>query len=1300
MPPTSYNRTYFRVALEQIKRLMNEDSKLRRHSANMPRSHVQQIFFHFRKDKRLIQFLNSNLEHVTLQQQFQHFNFYLMAYLTEDILLQAKAIKLIKDRIGMQDPAFELYLKNQRLELKDRKKRVEHFFKKMSSVFAQTGSGNRWYAQQAGKMMAAVEPNIELLQSQIEVEYMQLHAPDRIHFVESYTLEAMGVAYLASERRMREEKTLQRILRKIRTMNSSVKSYGMYFGKSETRLLLRLLKQPTQRPEIVQLMYESLEILLDPSNLFSNLKFLWKLRNLPSSLFRERVDQVLQSAVIFGEQGYVKAMLPRGDLDMEMQMEYDREREDYYMSGEYSSVESRIQKESSRNRDSTTQLGRLNHLLDTLVRQLGMSSGALAKEAVDILLSLNIQEPQFEERLKNFLYGFSSDYERVARAYLKKKMGEKAYNEYALQIDKELLSIWFKKPERPGYEHTGAHAFSTLRILQIVKESLKESRSDILKMVMKALGDPDVAYTHRVAMIVAIVHFSPSREDIRQAEIVAKRMVHQQEVHDRHPQEKFVSIMLQFSDQYFLDGKHPDLASGRLVNFLRFLELDYSIVRYALEQDYRISNSKFWASVVLTYIRRTQGREYSDRLLEELTITENRHSVINRFRNAQQEIESLRTDSLPSGSGLHRLRNLGTLALTNHHLKQVRDFSIASLKDSFRRSELGWIPLVLMTIEDPAVKDQLREEMRKHVDEPWKFAQLFSSINYFSKKVGEKSETRLRDFLLTVPWDEDVIEPELRKRVGLKDDSPYGRLAKDLANKLFSESAVTEWEEGFDQKQHAYLYINGGYSNMSNLSVNETDILSFHHGLFFGKSRILSGGGPEGAVVRIKNNGAYDRDAEGRVIWSQAADLGVPYEAATRDNLFKLLDEAATEKPKELSMVFGGHGAVDAYTLWDGGYLSAVDLLDIYQKFPAETVIRTVHLQCYAGSLLAFVDRRVPKVMGRFKKYMDYYYPANRCGLATSAEFELGKFFDWGKDWKDGHWTGYFKDDPSISLDRLQKVLWEESIMKASPVITSDYFIDDLTHTLCGERKWLRDGTHQWGEDFEQWPAKQRRKLKRSWITQESELEELSHKLCSRYGDDRSFELMRKEYLEVEHKENLLRSLDREIGKEIVKERFPEAYAEYEAEMKALEKELEGYRFGLGDENKKTLDRKTYSRVEHLERGDHLEYGRLVEMIPRREENIPLINQKTLEFLDRHPEFSSHVVPAWRKENFKRSILVELRRTMSRQREWTQHRLRVEGRTRTYFRRFWVEKILELPGWENVAERYKSLRYCEVTSLN
>jgi hypothetical protein len=358
-----------------------------------------------------------------------------------------------------------------------------------------------------------------------------------------------------------------------------------------------------------------------------------------------------------------------------------------------------------------------------------------------------------------------------------------------------------------------------------------------------------------------------------------------------------------------------------------------------------------------------------------------------------------------------------------------------------------------------------------------RFAILFNQLmsSRFGKKWNLADEDFFVNFVMSLRLEYEIIGPGLEHGFSSSLDSFYrnisGRLIREAKGPIYLESLP----DLRDRKK--FLYVNGGYIELANNSTNEEDLKSFHYNLFHGKSTILNAGGPGGTVVSI-SNGQQDRDETGLIKFSPGLELEKPFLAATKENLKITLADIRRSNPLSFTAVFGDHGGPQSLSLWNGDYLTAPALQKMYREFSDQTLIRSIFLQCYAGTLIVSNERKPPPFILGLPKFLDYHYAENHCAYANSHHDELGAYYSEGSKWDVSSWSKLFKLKPQLTLKALKEFILTESRVQSTPILSSDYLIYDVVQTFCQEAELFSKLSRDYGADLSSWPDEGKRQLR------------------------------------------------------------------------------------------------------------------------------------------------------------------------------------------------------------------------------
>jgi hypothetical protein len=249
----------------------------------------------------------------------------------------------------------------------------------------------------------------------------------------------------------------------------------------------------------------------------------------------------------------------------------------------------------------------------------------------------------------------------------------------------------------------------------------------------------------------------------------------------------------------------------------------------------------------------------------------------------------------------------------------------------------------------------------------------------------------------------------------------------------------------------AYLVVNGGNSPDSNYAWHERVITSFNQGLFRGKAQILNAGGPGTQYVKVDENGHVLRDRNGDAMFGSSELQGVRPESASRANILSVVEEIRRTEPSKVTVVYDDHGNRDGVSTWQSSNLTAGDIRNMTSVFPESTFFRSIHMHCNSGAAMVDPDRVLPTTLPAFREFSLKHYKANVCAVGMSDADELANYFSMER-WPRNNWRQVFQRHPNLSLAQLKGVFRAEPDSKSTPLLTSDYFVRDLSAFLCGQQ--------------------------------------------------------------------------------------------------------------------------------------------------------------------------------------------------------------------------------------------------------
>lgn len=263
-------------------------------------------------------------------------------------------------------------------------------------------------------------------------------------------------------------------------------------------------------------------------------------------------------------------------------------------------------------------------------------------------------------------------------------------------------------------------------------------------------------------------------------------------------------------------------------------------------------------------------------------------------------------------------------------------------------------------------------------------------------------------------------------------------------------------------KDKEFLIINGGGSPTMNYEFHENDIKSFNSTLFNNQATIFNAAGNQTQVVKFLNNGRgiyFERDELGLVKLSQSTFRGGRPESASTENISKYFMKLSSRNPKQLTVIYGDHGTPDGVATWKNTVMSAKEIQNNYNKLSPSTLIRAVHVHCFAGAAMVDPKRKVPSSKDFDSKkvfsFLSDNYKTNRCALGVSAHDEVYFYYtdlnqNSGNAYKSS-WQRILKKKGKTSLTELKNSLiqFPDFSSTPKPVLTSDYFLNDLEKSLC-----------------------------------------------------------------------------------------------------------------------------------------------------------------------------------------------------------------------------------------------------------
>jgi hypothetical protein len=576
------------------------------------------------------------------------------------------------------------------------------------------------------------------------------------------------------------------------------------------------------------------------------------------------------------------------------------------------------------------------------------------------------------------------------------------------------------------------------------------------------------------------------------------------------------------------------------------------------------------------------------------------------------------------------------------------------------------------------------------------FNQLMASR--FGKKWNFADEDFFVNFVTSLRLEYETIGPHLEHGFSSSLDPLFrnisGRIIREAKGPIYLESLP----DLRDRKK--FLYVNGGYIELANNSTNEEDLKSFHYNLFYGKATILNAGGPGGTVVAI-SNGQQERDETGLIKFSPGLELEKPFLAATTENLKITLGDIRRSNPLSFTAVFGDHGGPQSLSLWNGDYLTAPALQKMYGEFPDQTLIRSIFLQCYAGTLIVSNERKPPPFILGLPKFLDYHYAENRCAYANSHHDELGAYYSEGSKWDVSSWSKLFKLKPQLTLKALKEFILTESRVQSTPILSSDYLIYDVVQTFCQEAELFSKLSHDYGSDSSSWPAEGKRQLR--FLT--------FHKLdptiriAAREGLCQSKLEVERRQIVVEYEKifNLiyqdLMILDNQWRREIIKEKYENIYNQMIEGNRQRTEIIAKY---ANDGNDfELLNEEDRQKIRDIQNRYQFPYQHLLLSLDHKKEFDLVLNQKAIDhFAANRGKYSPFISDDFLKVDHWRRVIDEV---MSNARGAMRSK---QINRKDIERRIYRERVENLrvlfpyPEFRFVKERFERLLDCENSVLN
>ncbi len=225
-----------------------------------------------------------------------------------------------------------------------------------------------------------------------------------------------------------------------------------------------------------------------------------------------------------------------------------------------------------------------------------------------------------------------------------------------------------------------------------------------------------------------------------------------------------------------------------------------------------------------------------------------------------------------------------------------------------------------------------------------------------------------------------------------------------------------------------------GSEEIGNFVSFEDDLIAFRKLFGEQKTTLLNSVGPDTMVTEIESqDGLIERAFNGDPIIAKTKLRSE--KAATIANMTQTIKGVMAKKPASVTVLFADHGAESGFSLPER-ILAYEEIQRIDDVFPADTVVRRIHLHCYSGVAIHRdrTGREVKNVSDLLLKY-----PNNRCALSEADESHFSTATNF---------TQYLKNHKNATLAQLAAHI-RYSKLEGTPYLTSEYFQKDLTKLWC-----------------------------------------------------------------------------------------------------------------------------------------------------------------------------------------------------------------------------------------------------------
>ena len=990
-------------------------------------------------EPEIIHMLKDQLENLTYHPASFDCHFFIAAYLSDDIELQNKAVELLTATLYGRNSNYYSIWKD---GIKTPEDRFFYFLSQFNYVLSASPSSAPFLATQIGELLSKVPFKFNKNEERL-LAYLNPHtyANDVSKIITiSFLKQFLGSAKFNSlqENNLKKyfEESFQKITTEIKSnTNSSIDTTNLY---QDAELILNHAQHPT----VVSFLNENIEkiFLLFPKHdsIEKMILAAWTSNN---SGLTSKAVQLLQNFIDTPSLTQIELDAPtlnRIESIMRNQSLYRN-----FYGGEEAYINTTLDQESRKmEQNRTIQLKKYEDRIAYIFHVIFSvtNNSELINSTADLLTQLSIDEKSILKKIKYLAYKTQTDQTQnnrdiinqfkyqLAKEYLSKKRGDKylekifkEMREYEEASAIELIKKQINSSESTPFQNDEHNAiYSTIfklykdpRIISLLKLGLSSLWSNCLNSTLQRYRSfyLVLAYASGDLELQNLAH------NLLYSDLEGTSACNPLNLNNQNPMYIQTGALYDLrgfsrSWSYLVKNTHPDI-----FNAYENLFSDLEKKHFQQDQTCRSSDQETQTTCIyfnnikkiITHLLLSGSLPSQDLNTFEATITELLSYLNDQTKISDYLLEILEQVSTLKESKYQRSIYLAILASGNIKL-------IEKLKNIISKKIRG---------EDARFNQTAGIQLKNEADR-FKFLFYEFLMAVYQDSSSELSKDKRAVFLPAIIQFLAHLDIEYSNEILIFLYS----LEHNLGQSFIGISAK-KIIQMVNKKKNYHIYINGGYSETSNIVSHEIDLKSFNEHLF-GKNAILmnAAGKLEGSVTHLP------------------ADL---------PNFKNLIADLAEKKPTNLTFVFGGHGNQLGFTLWNLQFLTAQELSKLYSQIPSPATIKSLFLQCFGGTMVVDPNRRIPRFLSQLKRHLNYYYKKNRCALAMSSQDQLGQYYSGDGNWDTNFWMKTFDYNPLVSLRELKETAFATYQVKSTPISTSDYFVSDVIRTLCSEVNWIKN---------------------------------------------------------------------------------------------------------------------------------------------------------------------------------------------------------------------------------------------------